>query len=232
MSHLLDRPIWSTLNTHHSKFAIGGKGARRFAPNISPLASACDDSSESLMELAELVPIVGTLILLQVDPIVVPPGVDALTTATGVQMVLDHLTPVADVTCQEQIQRLTDDDIPAMLELAILTKPGPFETGTSSLGEFCGIKRDGQLVAMAGERMKMPGYSEVSGVCSHPSARGRGYARVLSATVAKRIVARGDIPFLHAYAANTAAIQLYETLGFSIRCNVNVAVLSRSPGQN
>jgi predicted GNAT family acetyltransferase len=95
------------------------------------------------------------------------------------------------------------------------------------MGRFRGARLDGRLAAMAGERMRLPGYTEVSGVCTHPDFRGRGLARRLSQIVAAAIQARGETPFLHAWATNTAAIALYESLGFAHRCSVNVAVLKR-----
>jgi len=222
---LLDRPVWSTLATRHARFADGGMLARRFRAEFGPLAAARDDAPESLAELAELVPVDGTLLLLQAEAIVLPPALVATTTALGVQMVLERL---AEVPHDPRIVTLGADDGPAMLALAALTKPGPFAPRTPELGAFVGIKQGGVLVAMAGERMKQPGYTEVSGVCSHPDARGRGFARTLSAHVARRILARGETPYLQAYATNTPAIQLYESLGFRTRCEVNVAVVARA----
>src|SRR5262249_52998820 len=122
---------------------------------------------------------------------------------------------------------LGDEDAAEMLALARLTEPGPFLPRTHAMGSFIGIRIGGQLVAMAGERMRFPGYTEVSGVCTHPDFRGRGYARRLSATVASRIEARGEQPFLHAWKSNDAAVSLYEDLGFQLRTDVNVAVLTR-----
>jgi predicted GNAT family acetyltransferase len=115
-----------------------------------------------------------------------------------------------------------------MLALATLTKPGPFLPRTHELGQFWGVKENGRLIAMAGERMKLPGFTEVSGVCTHPDFRGRGLAGVLSRVVATHIMNRGETPFLHAYAANRPAISLYESLGFRLRCNVGVTVLTRA----
>jgi len=222
----LDRPIWSALSTSQSEFAVGGELARRYAPDIGPLASARDDGASSLAALAELAA-GGPLILLQADPIALPDGVTIETAAAGVQMIAEHLAPAPR---DARIERLTREDWPAMLALAKLTKPGPFEIGTPKLGDFWGIKEGGALLAMAGERMRLAGHAEVSGVCSHPEARGRGYARALSAFVASRIVLRGERPFLHAYASNTPAIRLYESLGFRVRSPMHVAVIAARPG--
>jgi ribosomal protein S18 acetylase RimI-like enzyme len=220
---VLDRPVWDTLATHHAGVAIGGARARRFAPEIGPLAGARDDDAASLAELAALIPAGGTVLLLQADPIVLPPDVIAHSTAAGVQMVSTTLAPS---TSDPRIVGLTADDGPMMFALATLTRPGPFAARTSSLGEFWGIKDGGVLVAMAGERMKHHGFAEVSGVCTHPDARGRGLARALSLHVAHRIRERGDTPYLHSYAHNTAAIKLYESLGFCVRREMFIATIA------
>jgi len=204
-AHVLDRPVWSSLATRHAAFAVGGERARRFAPDINPLAGARDDAPESLAELAELVPPDGPLLLLQADAVAVPAGMVRATDVAGVQMVLERL---AEVPPEPRIVTLTAADAPEMVALAKLTNPGPFSTRTPELGEFFGVRAaGGALLAMAGERMKHPGYSEISGVCSHPDARGRGLARSLSAHVARRILERGETPYLHAYASNAPAIQ-------------------------
>src|SRR5450631_3953587 len=124
---LLDRPVWTALTTRQSAFAIGGDHARRFVPEVGSLAAARDDSPESLQALAELAPV----LLLQADPIVVPPGTVAITTAEGVQMIASR---VVDAPIDDRIEQLTDADAPAMLALATLTKPGPFAARTPSLG--------------------------------------------------------------------------------------------------
>ena len=224
MTHVLDRPVWNSLVTRHAQFAVGGDRARRFAPDIGPLAGARDDDRASLDELGALVPADGPLIVLQADAIVAPPRVSA-TVVPGVQMVADTLVAVPD---DPRIVPLTADHAPAMLALATLTRPGPFAARTQMLGDFVGVFDGDRLVAMAGERMKQPGFTEVSGVCTHPSARGRGLARTLSAHVARRIVARGETPYLHAYATNAPAIRLYESLGFHLRRDIHVATLTRA----
>jgi len=164
-----------------------------------------------------------SVFLMQVPTIVVPPGLVEVKVAKGVQMVATRsMTPE---TNRHDILRLTDEDAPEMLELATLTEPGPFLARTNTMGTFIGIRIGGRLAAMAGERMRFPGYTEVSGVCTHPEYRGRGLARCLSAAVVAGIEARGDQAFLHAWKTNHSAISLYETLGFKLRTEVNVAVL-------
>jgi predicted GNAT family acetyltransferase len=124
---------------------------------------------------------------------------------------------------------LGDADAAEMLALATLTEPGPFLPRTHTMGRFIGVRVDGRLVAMAGERMRFPGHTEISGVCTHPDFRGRGLARRLSCAAAAAVQARGERPFLHAWSTNRAAIALYESLGFEVRTAVHVAVLAR-PG--
>jgi predicted GNAT family acetyltransferase len=126
------------------------------------------------------------------------------------------------------ILKRTDADAPEMLALASLTEPGPFLARTHAMGAFLGIRIGGRLAAMAGERFRFPGCTEVSGVCTHPEFRGRGLARRLSAAVAAGIESRGERPFLHAWKTNRAAIALYQSLGFEVRAEVNVAVLERA----
>jgi predicted GNAT family acetyltransferase len=219
----LDQPVWSALTTRQSHFAVGNSLAVRFAADVSPFAAARDDSPECLAALGELVPAHGTMIVMQVwTP---QPGIVVEKTALVVRMVAADAITTEDASA---IQPLTEADAPEMLALATLTEPGPFLARTHRLGSFWGIKENGRLVAMAGERLRPPGFTEVSGVCTHPDARGRGYARILSSFVARQIVARSETPFLHAYATNTNAIRLYEALGFAVHRHVTVAMLRRA----
>jgi predicted GNAT family acetyltransferase len=141
-------------------------------------------------------------------------------------MSADALTPDESKSPDFEVIALTDADAPEMLALATLTKPGPFYSCTHQMGRFIGVKQDGRLVAMAGERMQPTGFTEVSGVCTHPDARGRGLGGALTRIVAGAILARGETPFLHVYATNTGAIGLYETLGFTLRREMTMTVLT------
>jgi len=222
--HELDRPVWASLTTFHAPLAEGDERARRFLRDVNLFASARDDGADAQAALAALVRPGERVYILQVPTIVVPPPLRTLKAAGGVQMVATR--PLADDREHDAVP-LTDADAPEMLALASLTEPGPFLTRTHHMGSFLGIRRDGRLVAMAGERMRFPGYTEVSGVCTHPDFRGQGFARSLSAAVVAAIQRRGDRAFLHAWATNAPAITLYRGLGFEVRAEVNVAVLAR-----
>ncbi|MBZ9844743.1 GNAT family N-acetyltransferase [Mesorhizobium sp. CA5] len=225
MKHVLDRPIWSALATRHQTFAEGGDLARRYRPSIVPFAATAANDADSLRALAGLLPPGETAILVQADEIALPPEISAISAAPLVQMIAEAPMPTAS---DGRIRQLTKDDAAEMLALASLTKPGPFTLEALSLGDFWGIRIDGRLAAMAGERMKQPGYSELSGVCTHPDFRGGGLARLLSVFVAGRIAARGEVPYLHAYDSNAAAIRLYESIGFRLRSKMNMAMVQRA----
>jgi len=218
--------VWSALATRQRDLAVGDDFARRFDPAIGPFAAVGSDDAAHLARLEELIAEHGPVVLLQRDEIPMPPGTVARLRAPGLQLVLERLRTAPATGRAPDMVPLGADDAPEMVALAKLTEPGPFESRTPELGGFVGVRVDGRLVAMAGERMKPEGFTEVSGVCTHPDHRGRGYAAMLSAAVADRIVARGETPFLHAYASNRGAISLYERLGFVMRTPVEVLALA------
>lgn len=224
-AHPLDRPVWNALSGRQSDAALGSALALRFAPDIGAFAAARDDDPESLHALADLVPLDGGLILLQAGDTRLPSGTVAAKQASGVQLVAERL---AQDRPRDGIVPLGDGDVAEMLALVARTEPGPFRERTHRLGDFVGVRVNGRLVAMAGERMKPQGFTEVSGVCTHPDFRGRGYAATLSHAVAARILARGETPFLHAFTSNTVAIALYEALGFVVRRPVTMTMLARA----
>jgi hypothetical protein len=225
-AHPLDRPVWSALSTRQAAVSLGDARALRLAPDYGLFAAAADGSAESLAALAALVPPGGAVATVGVAEPGPVPG--AATDAHLIwQMACGELTE-AEASPDLDIVPLGEADAPQMLALATLTRPGPFFARTHQLGEFVGVKGpDGALLAMAGERMKPVGFTEVSGVCTAPDHRGRGYAGALMRVVAGRILARGETPFLHSYAHNTGAIALYETLGFALRREVTMTVLTR-----
>jgi hypothetical protein len=226
MSHPLDRPIWSALATRQADLAEGGARALRFAPDYGLFAAAADRSSASAAALAALVPTDGQVALVEAKTPAAVPGTAIESTAVIWQMVASAIAPATDPDFA--IVDLTDADAPQMLALATETRPGPFFARTHRLGDFVGVKQGGRLLAMAGERMKPEGFTEVSGVCTQPACRGRGYAGALMRVVANRILARGETAFLHSYADNTGAIGLYRALGFSLRQEMTMQVLRRA----
>ncbi|WP_417670010.1 GNAT family N-acetyltransferase [Roseibium sp.] len=227
MESLLNRPIWTALTTRQKHLALSHGLARRFDPETSPFAASQDDTTANLRALDMLVhDRDDRIVFLQTDPVQLPDTLAPEQAADGVQMVLHKDLP--EVTTTDRIERLSEGDIPDMIALAALTKPGPFKSRTFELGEFWGVKINGRLAAMTGERLNLPGFTEVSGVCTHPDFRGRGLAAALSVHVARRILARGDTPFLHAYTSNLGAIDLYERLGFEKRADVHVVVACRA----
>lgn len=224
--HVLDRPVWAALKGRQAGIALGDGRALRFAPDYGLFAAAADRSAGSLAALAALVPASGGLALVEAEAPPAVPGTAAETRRLW-QMVAGGLTPAG--APDFAILDLTEADAPQMLALATLTAPGPFFARTHQLGDFVGVKTaDGTLITMAGERMKPDGFTEVSGVCTHPDHRGRGHAGALMRVVAGRILARGETPFLHSYAHNTGAIALYESLGFCLRREMIMTVLSRA----
>jgi ribosomal protein S18 acetylase RimI-like enzyme len=224
MSHILDRPVWNALNTRHAALAQGGDLAKRYQPSIHPFAASRGETPESLRALAEIASPGETLIFLQADEFVLPPGFTATATALGVQMIAERHMPLIE---DDRIEKLGEADAADMLELATLTKPGPFTLKAQALGDFWGIRENGRLIAMAGERLKQEGYTELSGVATHPDFQGKGLGRLMTLYAAGKIFAKGEQPFLHTYASNSVAIGLYESIGFRLRTPMNVAVIER-----
>jgi predicted GNAT family acetyltransferase len=219
----LESPVLSFLSGAGAPITLRAAGAMRLDPDFGLFAALDDSRAESLEAMAGHVRAHGPALFMQPDAPPAVPGTKVATQALGVQMVGEQA--VERTAPAFEILPLSDDDAPEMLALATLTRPGPFARRTHELGAFVGAKEDGRLIAMAGERMRMPGLTEVSGVCTHPDRRGRGYAAGLMHHVAQQIRGRGETPFLHAYASNTGAIGLYETLGYRIRREVLVTVL-------
>jgi ribosomal protein S18 acetylase RimI-like enzyme len=222
--HPLDHPIWNALTTRQQTLAEGGALARRYPPAIAPFAAMADMSAQSFAALGALMTGSDVVVLFTPDPVNAPAELKVLLAETGEQMIG---TPAESSIGRAEIITLGAEDAAAMVELTKLTNPGPFTLRTQELGTFLGIRIDGQLVAMAGERMKPVNYTEITAVCVHPNHRGRGYAQLLLGAVAKGITARGEIPVLHVFSHNHSAIALYRRQGMEIRRRLHVTVLQR-----
>jgi ribosomal protein S18 acetylase RimI-like enzyme len=219
----LDRPIWSSLHSKHRALAQGGPLAFRYPPTIAPFAAVPDLSPaavSALLKLAADAPVA----LLSDGPLEPLDGLEVQATMVVCQMVLAGGIPAMPDFTPELLGAA---DVPAMLELTALTKPGPFLPETYRLGRYIGIREGGRLAAMAGERMRLDGFTEISAVCVHPDFRGKGYAQMLVKNLMNTIAADGTVPFLHVVDENRGAIALYERLGFAIRSKRNFTVMRR-----
>jgi GNAT superfamily N-acetyltransferase len=224
---LLENPIYNSLLTSHSPLAVTHGQAVRFPAEIGPLSGVPDQSAESYEDLRVLAGSQGILALFFDQPPAPPSGWTLLRgglldqmISTGQAKSKRHRLPI-----EAEIRPLTGADAKDMVDLAALTEPGPFHLRTIELGAFFGIFHECRLVAMAGQRLSLPGYVEVSAVCTHPEFRGRGYAPTLMSTVMEHIRAQGKTPILHSFSSNTPAIAVYRSLGFTFRRNFHLAVL-------
>ena len=223
-SHPLDHPIWTALTTTQRALAEGDARARRYPIEVTPFADMPDLSAENFAALAALMSPTDIAVLFTLEAVKTPAEFKVTLADTSEQLIG---TPIETPANGVDIVTLGIDDVPAMIELTTLTKPGPFYARTHELGTFLGIRIDGQLVAMAGERMKPAQYTEMTAVCVHPSHRGRGYGQMLLGAVSRQIVARGEIPFLHVFTSNHSAIALYRRQGMEIRRRLHVTVLKK-----
>ncbi len=227
--HPLDNVIWQALTTRQTHCAEICGEARWFLRDITLLSAFREPSDQGYDSLAELAGPGGTAALFLDEPYRARAGWELLAGPPLLQMIFENGSlPDADGSA---VLELGKKDSPEMLELAALTKPGPFGTRTHELGTYLGIRRkvseNDKLVAMAGERLKVPGHTEVSAVCTHPEHTGRGYAGILMTAVMRRILARGETPFLHTREDNLRAIELYRRLGFRTRLRSHLALLRR-----
>jgi GNAT superfamily N-acetyltransferase len=228
-TRVLDNPVWAALTGPQAGLAQGEGRARRFPADLSPLAALPDDADgDAWRDMARLVGPGGVFLGAEV-PLPPPPGWTVELELPGVQLVAGAAgPPVAATPPVGDVVRLGAADVPEILDLVARTEPGPFAPRTTELGGYVGVRLDGALVAMAGQRLRPPGWTEVSAVCTSPDVRGRGLAGWLTQIVTAEIRARGDRPFLHALASNTGAVRLYRALGFTLRREVTFSAL-RAP---
>lgn len=227
---VLDNPGWASLTGWHAALAHRQGRAARFLPDVSPFAAIADDVDDTVWaDLAELVGVGGTVAVtgapLLDGRVSVPPDWLVMW-GEGVQLVGTQLRTGPDPDAVV----LTREDVPEMLDLVARTQPGPFLPRTHELGTYLGIRRDGALVAMAGERLHPPGWTEISAVCTDASVRGQGLASRLVRAVGHGVRARGETPFLHAAADNVDAIRLYLSLGFTLRRRTAFVVVTVPQG--
>jgi GNAT superfamily N-acetyltransferase len=211
MKHLLDNIAWHTLNAAHAEFSVGTHEVRRYAPGFSPIFAFADPQAPNF---DALVPFCTAGEHLYCDGWTgpAPSGWCIESQTTMFKLIWEGAQPPADDTLEAV--RLGPEHAAQALELATLTRPGPFGLRTIELGEYFGCFAGPRLVAMAGERMQAAKFREISGVCTQPEFQGQGLARRLVNLLIRRQMQRGEVPFLHVMRDNENAHRLYERMGF------------------
>jgi ribosomal protein S18 acetylase RimI-like enzyme len=212
--HVLDNPVWHALTGPQQKVADLRSAAARYVPEVAAFAAVPDEPTAGTWDdLRDLVGRGGAAVLF-VKPPNVPDGWGELFRLPSVQMVATSVEPAT----APGARLLGSDDVDDVLELVGRTHPGPFERRTIELGDYLGVRDEtGSLIAMAGMRMHLPGYTEISAVCTDEAARGRGLASALVRDLVGRILDRGETPMLHVVSSNVGAIRVYDELGFTLR---------------
>jgi predicted GNAT family acetyltransferase len=220
----LDHPAWEALTSGHADMARSHGAARRYPKLVAPFAALREPTPGAFADLAGLVAPEEHVALVTAEPISVPAGWQIYRTRPIEQMVCTELKGEGAASLLE----LGPSDVPEMTALAAMTEPGPFLPETIRMGRYYGVRsEDGVLVAMAGERLKLAQFTEISAVCTHPEFRGHGYARKLVAFLVAQTFREGRVPFLHVKGENPARI-LYEKLGFHVRRAIELTVISRA----
>lgn len=212
----LDNPVWHSLSEVHQEFSINHNNIKFYQPAYCPFGgfNMEENISSPIIEYSKLV---DNFFIVGAKP-VIPNGLQLNRELVCLQMVIDDKIVI---TASEEIRRLGDEHTEALFQLVTMVQPGYFGRKTCLLGNYFGIFKDGQLVSAAGERMKMNGFTEVSAIVTHPDHTGRGYAKQLVAHTANNIFDQSGTPYLHVAATNTAAINLYQKLGFITRRRIS-----------
>ncbi len=214
-------PGYAALTGPNASFAESRGNAVRYLPEIAPFFAVPPEPTEQDWADAAALLGPGTAAAVMRPAFELPDFFKLVQQFDLVQFV----APEGLAAVDDEAVLLTVDDVPEMIALVALTDPGPFRTRTIELGPYLGIRRGGELIAMAGVRQTLPSYAEISAVCTHPDHRGQGLARRLIRAVAAEITATGRIPFLHTGGTNVTAQRLYTAMGFTISNRMHVTIV-------
>ena len=209
-AHVLDNPVWHALSTQHAGLALTAEGAARYPAEIVPFAGVDEPSSRAADQLTSLVEDAESVFIVGVAP-EPPPGWQLERKKPVLQMVCTARAAVVD---GPPVTAMTAEHVQDMIGLTDLVFPGFFRPRTLEMGSYYGIYRGSRLAAMAGERMRLDGYQELSAVCTHPDYTSRGYAQRLLGILCNSAYDRGFTPFLHVYSDNVRAIGVYRRMSF------------------
>lgn len=223
--HVLDNPVWHALTGPQATVAEGNELAVRYDPAVSVFAAVADEPTTASWDALRAVVGPGGAAVVVRDVVPVPPGWIERFRAPGTQMICEQPVTGAPGVDPLEVERLGPADVPEILDLVEKAQPGPMLQRTIELGTYVGMRDDGVLVALAGTRMRLPGYTEISAVCTDAQHRGRGLAKTLVGRLVDEILGRGEVACLHAVSTNTPAISLYENLGFTTRREMDFALL-------
>ena len=102
---------------------------------------------------------------------------------------------------------------------ALLTASSPTASalpGDPGIRRWVGVRSEGRLIACAADTSAATGIGHLSSIAVHPSARGRGLGRVVTAALTRRLFDEGcDMVTLGMYADNTYGRAMYDALGFA-----------------
>lgn len=220
----LENPVYASLTGPHARFAVRSGRALRYDGDVAPfMALPTNPTSADWSDALELIPS-GAGVAVVNDGAPLPASLTVAQIFELVQMIGEDTQAARD----PRTSTLGSSDVPEMLELVRATEPGPFFQRTIELGRYIGIRKGSELVAMAGERMRFKGWTEISAVCTAHAHRGEGLAKSLVSTLVADICERSENPFLHVLKTNANAIRLYEELGFGVRRSRMVSVVARA----
>ena len=225
MNNVLVNPVWEALSSKQSQLNRGSQTLKYFPQEVSPFMGLKNWDAEDLVDLEKNIPTNRTFSVMIAKAVTIPPSFEIIFSIPLYQMVCTKLIPSSNPSIA--IKKLGNKDIPKMIALTELTKPGPFYERTIDFGHYFGIFDEEELIAMAGERLQVNGFTEISAICTNPEYLGKGYGSLLLSNACERTMQERNTPFLHVRTDNTRAIHVYQKLGFTINADVYFAIFKK-----